>query len=143
MIRFARGVLLLALCFVPFTAAQASRLEPLLNIENQALARADGKPLTLAQVKQAIVVGSTRQRFWSVSPVKEGVMVGTLNIKNKHYATVDIVYTTSSFSIKYRESTNLLYQKDENGIDQIHHNYNRSLQSLRQNIAQAILHVQE
>jgi len=136
---FIQWITLFILGFAPFTAAQASRVEPLVNVENQALARADGKPLSAEQVKSAIIAGSARQRIWTVTPVKNGVMTAMLNVRNKHTAVVDITYSATGFSIKYRESNNLLYEKDENGVDQIHRNYNRWVQGLRQNITQEAL----
>lgn len=137
--RYVQWIALFVMSFTPFMAAQASRVEPLVNVEHQALARADGKPLTAEQVKSAIIAGSVRQRIWTVTPVKSGVMTAILNVKNKHTAVVDITYSAKEFSIKHRESNNLLYEKDENGVEQIHRNYNRWIQGLKQNITQEAL----
>jgi hypothetical protein len=136
---FVKWFAVLVVSLAPFMASHASRVEPLVNIENQAVARADGKPLTIEQVKSAIIAGSLRQRIWTVSPVSQGVMTATLNVRDKHTAVVDISYTAKSFSIKHRESNQLLYEKDENGVEQIHRNYNRWIQGLRQNITQEVL----
>lgn len=136
---FTKAIVFAVLSLAPFLAAQASRVEPLVNIENQLVARADGKPLSAEQVKSGIIAGSVRQRIWTLTPVKPGQITATMNVRNKHTAVVDITYSAKSFSIKYRESNNLLYEKDENGVEQIHRNYNRWVQGLRQNITQEIL----
>lgn len=132
-------IVLTVLSLMPFLAAQASRVEPLVNVENQLVARADGKPLSAEQVKSGIIAGSVRQRIWTLTPVKPGQITAMLNVRDKHTAVVDITYTAKTFSIKYRDSNNLLYEKDDNGVEQIHRNYNRWVQGLRQNITQEIL----
>ncbi len=137
--RSIQWIAVIMMSLAPFMGAQAGRGEPLININNQAVARADGKPLSMEQVKSAIIAGSARQRVWTVTPVKSGVMTATLNVRNKHTAVVDITYTSKEFSVKHRESTNLLYEKDENGVEQIHRNYNKWIQGLKQNITQEAL----
>lgn len=133
-----RWFAVLVLSLAPFMASNAARIEPVVNIENQAVARGDGKTLTEEQVKNAIVVASARQQYWSVTPVQPGMMVGKLNYKDKHTAVVDITYSTNTFSIKYRDSHNFSYEK-EDGVEQIHRNYNRLLQGLRRDITAIIL----
>ena len=53
-----------------------------------------------------------------------GHIIGTLNIRD-HIAIVDITYNSDSYSITYKDSTNLNY----NGTN-IHRNYNNWINNL-------------
>ena len=103
--------------------------------------RADGKPLTAEKVKRAILLAGVRHN-WSITPEKNGLMIATINVRAKHTTTVEIPYSASSFSIKYRDSVNLSYRKDDNGVDMIHPNYNRWIDNLRQDIVSQVLAIQ-
>lgn len=61
---------------------------------------------------------------WNMKPVEPGHILGALHLRS-HVAKVDIHYDTETYSITYRDSTNLEYQ-DGN----IHSNYNGWIQNL-------------
>jgi hypothetical protein len=61
---------------------------------------------------------------WQMKEIKPGYMVGTLSLR-KHVAVVDVNYSVKSYSIKYKDSTELNYS-DGN----IHPNYNGWIQNL-------------
>jgi hypothetical protein len=65
---------------------------------------------------------------WRMRIEEPGHMVGTLALRS-HVAIVDINYDTSSFSINYKDSTNLNYDGTN-----IHSNYNGWIQNLEQAI---------
>lgn len=61
---------------------------------------------------------------WQMKPEKPGNMTGTLVLR-KHVAVVDIKYNASSYSINYKDSTELNYDGQN-----IHPNYNGWIQNL-------------
>jgi hypothetical protein len=61
---------------------------------------------------------------WQMKDVRPGLIVGTLYVRD-HMAQVDIPYNRQSYSIIYRDSSNLGYD----GVN-IHSNYNSWIQSL-------------
>jgi hypothetical protein len=105
---------------------------PIVNVEDQAIVREDGKALTAEQVKRAIIIaGSADKKLkWDISEEKEGHFVAKLVVRGKHTAVADILYSPTRLSIKYRDSTNLNFEKDKEGRGLIHPNYNRWINDL-------------
>ena len=63
---------------------------------------------------------------WQMKEETPGHIVGTLLLRD-HVAKVDITYTLDDFSIKYKDSSNLNYNPENNTI---HKNYNGWIQNL-------------
>jgi len=63
---------------------------------------------------------------WEMKKVKDGEIVGTLFLRT-HMAQVRIPYTTKSYQIIYKSSSNLKYDAKEHTI---HSNYNGWVQNL-------------
>jgi len=124
---------LLCLAFLPLLAHAT---DPIYNVSNQQVARADGKPLTEDDVRRALVA-SGAARGWVITPQGPGVLMARLNVR-KHMAEARISYTSSSFSITYVTSSNLDYDKDRNGQEVIHRNYNRWINNLRNDTVLAL-----
>jgi hypothetical protein len=61
---------------------------------------------------------------WQMKEVKPGHIIPTLNIRS-HMAQTDINYNPNTYSITYRDSSDLNYDGDE-----IHSNYNGWIQNL-------------
>lgn len=139
--KLAKYWIVFLLSIAPFMAVEA-RETPLVNFENVSILRADGKPLTAEKVKRAILLAGVRHN-WSITPDKNGQMIATINVRGKHTATVEIPYSASSFSIKYRDSVNLSYRKDDTGVEMIHPNYNRWIDNLRRDIVSQVLTLQD
>jgi len=95
------------------------------NIQDAPITTATGKGVTLDQVTKAIIEAGT-ERKWSMAVVKPGLIVATLNVRS-HQAVVDIAYNTKSYSITYKDSTNLKYDAGQNTI---HENYRSWIQYL-------------
>lgn len=108
------GVLL----FVACTAA------PIVNVQNAPVAASKPNP-TLDDVSKAIVRAGVGLG-WQMTPQKPGHMQGRLALR-EHVAVVDIKYDTKSYSIDYKDSTNLNYDGQKG---QIHRNYNGWVQRL-------------
>ncbi len=95
------------------------------NVKDAPITTATGKEVTLEQVTKAIVEAGAGLK-WSMAVVKPGQIVGTLNIRS-HTAIVDIPYNTKTYSIIYKDSTNLKYNADKQTI---HENYTGWIQNL-------------
>ena len=80
------------------------------------------------QISKAIVAGGARTE-WQIAASAPGTMTGKIDVRDKHHATVSIAYSTTNFSITLVSSTNLLQEGNL-----IHHNYNRWIRILEQNI---------
>lgn len=105
----------------------ACRSAPVYNVEEMAIVSTSGKAVSAAEVKKAIIVAGS-SLGWQIRPVKDGEMVGTLMLRD-HMAQVDIKYSPKSYSILYKDSTNLKYDGTN-----IHSNYNGWVQRLQQTI---------
>ncbi len=82
-----------------------------------------GSNYDLDDVKKAIVRAGGALG-WSMEAVEPGRIVATLHLR-RHMAQVDIPYSTSSYSILYRDSEQLHYSEEK-----IHSNYNGWIQRL-------------
>jgi hypothetical protein len=91
-----------------------------------------GKPMTMDAVQRAIQRAGVGLG-WQIKPVKPGQMTGQLDLRT-HRALVDITHNTKTYSIKYRDSTDLA-AKD----GQIHRNYNGWVQNLDKAIRAQLL----
>jgi hypothetical protein len=81
------------------------RTAPVYNVD-EAPVNASGK-VTLDDVKKAIIAAGVGLG-WQMKAVEPGHIVASLFIR-KHSAVVDIPYTASSYSIQYKDSTELNY----------------------------------
>lgn len=67
---------------------------------------------------------------WVITKIEEGLAEGKINLRT-HEAIILIPYTSKSFSIKYKNSINLKYDKEKGTI---HKNYNGWIQNLEKAI---------
>lgn len=93
------------------------------------------KELTLDDYKDAIIRGGAR-RGWTFEDAGPGHLIGNVAVRNKHFATVDIVFDTKEYSIVYKSSQNLNYNA---GRGEIHPNYNSWIRNLEQEIQTEIV----
>lgn len=101
---------------------------PIYNVDQSAVATASGKPLTHDQVRGAILRAGAALG-WQFKDEGPNMLVGSISLRT-HSAIVAIPYSATSYSIKYRASTNL----NESGGN-IHKNYNGWIQNLQRGIA--------
>ena len=95
---------------------------PVYNVTGAPVAASKANP-SLDEVSKAILrAGATLG--WQMKEIKPGYMVGSLNIR-KHVAVVDVNYSVKSYSIQYKDSTELGYDGGN-----IHPNYNGWIQNL-------------
>ena len=67
---------------------------------------------------------------WEVTKIDEGLAKATIHLR-EHVAVVEISYDSDSFSIKYKDSTNLNYNAQDGTI---HKNYNGWIRNLEKQI---------
>ncbi len=130
--------LLLAIAAITTVPAHAHPVA-IVNHENQAIKRFDNKVLTAEEVQKGIREAAAKLG-WRVEPGEPGHIIATLQVR-QHTAVVDIAYSQTSYSIVYKDSTNLDYGvQTTSGIEQgkivtskrsvIHANYNKWVQQL-------------
>ncbi|MFP5419309.1 MAG: hypothetical protein ACLGHA_09150 [Gammaproteobacteria bacterium] len=81
------------------------------------------KSVSMDDVQKAIVRAGVGLG-WQMKPVAPGLIEGTLTLRT-HMAKVDIKYDTKTYSITYKDSSNLDYSGSS-----IHKNYNGWVQNL-------------
>lgn len=100
---------------------------PIMNVDNAAVPTVSGKPLTKEQVRAAIIRAGGALG-WQMKDEGPDKLVGTLVLRT-HTAVVEIPYSSTNYSIKYRSSIDL----NESGGN-IHKNYNGWIQNLNRGI---------
>lgn len=76
-------------------------------------------------VKKTILIAGA-SLGWVMKEQSPGLIVATLTLRD-HLAVVEIPYSATSFSIRYKDSQNLKYNADDRSI---HSNYNGWVQNL-------------
>ena len=107
----------------------------LYNVENALVPQESGKPLTLEQVKEAIMKSrGTGRVTYKMLDVEPGLVRCHLRFK-QHRAIVNIPYSTESYSIIYKSSQNLGYEAaTQDNAAVIHRHYNTWIRDLDQSI---------
>lgn len=121
-----RGLLLLSLLAAPVAYARSA--VPIEDHIDIPIATANGKKASAEQVRQAIIAGGAR-KAWTFADSGAAQLTGTLVVRDKHSVVVTIDYGPSSYSIHYKDSSNMKYA-NENGIPVIHPFYNKWIDNL-------------
>jgi hypothetical protein len=120
---------MLFMCVVLVAATGCRGGGPIYNVKDAPINTASGSTPSLEDVQKAIITAGTGLN-WSMAVVKPGHIVGTLNVRS-HSAVVDIMYNSKTYSITYKDSTNLKYNADKQTI---HENYRSWILNLDNNI---------
>ncbi|MBK0400871.1 hypothetical protein H0I76_16850 [Limibaculum sp. M0105] len=109
------------------------RAAPIYNAEDVAYTAA---PSTTAQGftlddYRAAIIRAGAKRGWAFTDEGPGHLVGNVAVRNKHFATVDVLFDTEEFSIEYKSSRNLNYDASRG---EIHPNYNSWISNLQNDI---------
>ena len=119
-----RNVLLMGLVLLMFVGCRTAQIY---NVTESAITPVSNNQPSLEEVTKAIIAaGTVPHPSWNMQIIKPGHIVGRLNVRS-HMAAVDIFYTPKSYSIQYKESSNLKYDA---GDGTIHSNYNGWVQRL-------------
>ena len=113
----------LTLLFAVAVAAVGCTSQPIYNVTDAPVTASSGKALSMSDVQTAIIRAGV-PLGWQISQDKPGKLTGRLTLRS-HAAVVDIEHNTKTYSIKYRESTDL---NEKDGT--IHRNYNSWVQNL-------------
>ena len=100
----------------------ACTLHPIRNVTDAPVPKSG---LTDEQVATAIKKAGSGLG-WAMADKGPGKIEGTLNLR-KHTAVVDIAYNPKTYSITYKDSTDLQYNPKK---QEIHRNYNGWIQNL-------------
>ena len=103
--------------------AGCASTEPIENVLEAPLGIAAGKALSMGEISKAIV-NAGHSLGWSMQPTAPGKISGRLALRT-HVAEIDVEHDTRSYSIRYRDSSNL---EAKDGL--IHSEYNRWIGNL-------------
>ncbi len=102
--------------------------KPVMNVQNEYVPKTrDGEQLSVNDVERAIL-SATQRRGWSSRVVKPGLIEASISVRT-HRATIEIRYSSNSYSINYKSSENLDYDDGS-----IHRNYNNWVINLSRTI---------
>ena len=105
------------------TLAGCATIQPIHDVVEAPFELPAGKPLPMGVISKAILdAGSSLG--WSMQPTAPGKLSGRLALRS-HVAEIDVEHNTRSYSIKYRDSSNL---DAKGGL--IHSEYNRWIDNL-------------
>lgn len=110
------------------------------NVKDAPIPKINGRSLSLAEVKKAIMrsSGSSVVNYKMVD-VEPGLIRCELNYKNAHKAWAEIPYSEKGYSILYRKSVGLRYRADEEeGPGLIKAHYNNWIRALNISIQQEL-----
>jgi hypothetical protein len=112
---------------VAFVALAGCASVAVRNVNDAPVVTGSGKTLTADQVRVAIV-GAGTGLGWTMAPTTPGLLTGRIALRG-HTAQIDVRYTPTTYSILYKDSTNLQF------VDgQIHKNYNGWIENLNRDI---------
>lgn len=133
MVTIRKAAAVLAACFA--LLAVGCRIAPIYDVNGDAImsSKAD---LTMSDVSKAIHRAGAGLG-WQIEDAGPGHIIGTLHLRD-HVAVVDITYDIKSYSIKYKDSSNLQYNADKR---EIHKNYNGWIQNLENGIRTQLMHM--
>ncbi len=137
-----KSIVFLSVMFLlTFASAACSRhTVPLVNYENLAIPSRSVKTLSLEDINKALTVAAA-EKNWKLSNAGPGKATATLIVRGKHTILVDIAYTTTELSLKYKDSINMHYHSDINGNITIHPNYNKWVGDFIEAINKELLNV--
>lgn len=124
---------LVVMAFLGMLALAGCRAAPIYNPTDVAFAPAAvgaHEHFTLADYRDAIIRAGAK-RGWMFEDAGPGHLIGHVAVRGKHFATVDVLYDTDDFSIKYKDSRNLNYNPSRG---EIHPNYNSWIGNLQKDI---------
>ncbi len=116
-----RGLQIAIACGLLPLGIVGCRTAPIYNVSSSPLVY--DETATLEDVSEAIWRAG-RKLGWEMEAIRPGEMEGTLRIRH-HIAVVTVTYNTRSFSIRYKQSENLLHDGAS-----IHRRYNLWIRKL-------------
>lgn len=110
-------VFMLLFSLVGFGCAKQHPL--VLNLERELIpSKVDGTHYSIEDV-QVGILAACREKGWSAGLVEPGMIEASITVRSRHKAKIDIQFSATHYSLKYKESYGLVYQDGR-----IHSNYN-------------------
>jgi hypothetical protein len=122
-----RRIVASLLAAVALVFAGCGTNQPIYDVQEAPIILQPGKTVTMNQVSTAIMRAGT-SRGWQMQAEAPGKISGRLALR-MHMAVIDVQHSTKSYSIKYRDSSNL---DAKDGM--IHRQYNNWIQNLDKSI---------
>ena len=119
---------------VVLVALAACRTAPIYTVNEAPVPAAAQKQATLNDVKAAILRAGARLG-WQMTEAGPGVINARIALRT-HTASADVKYTTNTYSIVYRDSTNL-----DATSGTIHKNYNGWVENLDREIRVELMRI--
>ncbi len=134
--RFFVAAALAAAMAVSACASGGARTAPIENVQEAPYGASvsGARSLSLTEYENAIIRAGAG-RGWVFQREAPGHLVGTVEVRGKHTAVVDVYFNTKDFSIVYKDSTNLNYNAEKHVI---HPNYNSWVSLLEQDIRKQV-----
>ncbi len=107
---------------------------PVVNVQSVPVSTLSMKQASMEEVRKAIIGGGSITG-WHMREITSGLLEASITVRGKHHVVVEIPYSTQSYSIIYKSSTNMEYNAAKGSI---HPNYNNWVNTLRQNIDKQI-----
>jgi hypothetical protein len=121
---FIRALVVVAAVLAASSAHAQRAPVPIVDRPNVPVVTASGKPLGQEALKQAIISGGANgPRKWNIVPDGDGKTLKATYMVRVHTVVVHIVPGSSSYSVKYADSSNMKYAI-EYGEPVIHPFYN-------------------
>lgn len=111
---------------------------PVLDIRDHPITWIPGVQRDWPLVEGAILLGLT-DRGWTGKIIRVGIIEGSILVRGKHRAKVQILYDLNKYSIIYKNSQHLDYDSRN---ETIHRNYNRWVVNLQHSIDRRLLEAQ-
>jgi hypothetical protein len=124
----------LMVAIVALTVLGACRTAPIYNVNEAPVPVVAQKQATMNDVKGAILRAGARLG-WQMTEAGPGVVNARIALRT-HTASADVKYTTKSYSIVYRDSTNL-----DATSGTIHKNYNGWVENLDREIRVELMRI--
>ena len=128
----------LILSIILFCTACSVTTVPLHDIHNAIISGYGSKPPTLHDVHAALLRAAAI-KGWSIEDIAPGHAIGRIVVRGKHHVAIDISYTSETISMTYIDSSNMDYERRDDG-KYIHLHYNswvsELLRTLRKELSQ-------
>jgi len=133
-----RFLFLLMIVVLAFSAGcRTGRVSDMTTPAGSSAVAIDKELFTVQDMREAIVKGCA-ERNWRVVEKDANTIEATNVVRNKHTVVVSIPYTETSYTINYKDSTNMNYRPKSDGTFSIHPNYNNWVNNLDQSIQKQI-----
>jgi len=125
-----RTILLLGAIIVAVSMCGCTS-HPVMNLQGYSVPSLEDGSLQSAEAVQNAIITACKVRGWTPKVVNEGLIQAEIDIRAKHRAVVEIPFTSTEYSIIYKDSEGMEYEQKSG---KIHRNYNRWVTMLSQTI---------